>query len=90
MAIEVATYQTPIVDKDGLTYAARAYGAENELGLWEGWLEFEGPGGRLVTPRETTQPNLPDLEYWASGLSPVYLEGALERTEPIPPAVNGM
>ena len=29
--------------------------------------------------RETTQPNLPDLEYRATGLTPVYLEGALQR-----------
>ena len=28
---------------------------------------------------ETTQPNLEALRYWASGLEPVYLEGALER-----------
>jgi len=29
--------------------------------------------------RETTQPNLVDLEYWATGLTPVYLDGALRR-----------
>ena len=35
--------------------------------------------------RETTQPNLTDLEYWAQGLTPVYLEGALRRAlEPAP------
>jgi hypothetical protein len=31
-------------------------------------------------PRGPTQPNLTDLEYWATGLTAVYLEGALERT----------
>jgi hypothetical protein len=30
--------------------------------------------------RLPTQPNLTDLEYWATGLTAVYLEGALERT----------
>ena len=29
--------------------------------------------------RETTQPNRQDTAYWATGLTPVYLEGALER-----------
>jgi hypothetical protein len=31
------------------------------------------------TNRETSQPNLVDLEYWATGVSAVYLQGALER-----------
>ena len=31
------------------------------------------------SPRETTQPNRRDTEYWATGLTPVYLEGALRR-----------
>jgi hypothetical protein len=31
------------------------------------------------TARETTQPNRTDLLYWASGLTAVYLEGALTR-----------
>ena len=29
--------------------------------------------------RETTQPNRTDAEYWATGLTRVYLEGALDR-----------
>ena len=33
----------------------------------------------LRSPRETTQPNRQDVEYWATGLTPVYLEGALRR-----------
>jgi hypothetical protein len=39
-------------------------------------------GGRGIVRRsavETTQPNREALAYWASGLEPVYLEGALER-----------
>jgi hypothetical protein len=31
------------------------------------------------SPVETTQPNREALTYWASGIEPVYLEGALER-----------
>ena len=33
----------------------------------------------IATGRETTQPNRTDTEYWATGLSEVYLEGALQR-----------
>lgn len=62
--------------------------------LWQGWLEFEpisGPGAGgppLQSPRETTQPNRTDTIYWATGLTPVYLEGALERALMPPPAVR--
>jgi hypothetical protein len=50
----------------------------------EGWIEFDPvaePAGVHTrrTPRETTQPNRVDTEYWATGLTPVYLEGALAR-----------
>jgi hypothetical protein len=47
----------------------------------EGWIEFEDTetGDVVRTVRETTQPNLADLRYWATGLSAVYLEGALSR-----------
>ena len=56
-------------------------GSPRDDGTWEGWLEFDSidAGATLRTPRETTQPNRADLEYWATGLTPVYLEGALER-----------
>ena len=33
----------------------------------------------LRTGRETTQPDRRALEYWASGLEPLYFEGAFER-----------
>lgn len=62
-------------------YRAQACGGEMGDGRWEGWVEFvPTAGGKPVrSPRETTQPNRVDAEYWASGLSPTYLEGALER-----------
>ena len=50
-------------------------------GTWRGWLDFtptEG-GPILTTDRETTQSTLEAVSYWASGLEPVYLEGAFER-----------
>jgi hypothetical protein len=64
-----------------LGYRVRICGRQRADGTWEGWTEFDPHDGSPVlrSPRETTQPNRPDLEYWASGLTPVYLEGALRR-----------
>jgi hypothetical protein len=44
-------------------------------------LEFLPEDGSEIvrSARETSQPNLTTLEYWATGLTPVYLEGALQR-----------
>ena len=47
-------------------------------GATDGGLPTDG-GRPLRSSRETTQPNRTDAEYWASGLTAVYLEGALER-----------
>ena len=46
----------------------------------------------LRSARETTQPNRADALYWATGLTAVYLEGALDRarkplTRPAPDPV---
>jgi len=97
MATTLWSFETPVASQAGETYSARACGRQRQDHLWEGWIEFEGPGGNVLrSGRETTQPNLTDLEYWAQGLTPVYLEGALRRTlepapealiEPLPPPV---
>jgi hypothetical protein len=81
MAEILVRYQLPVKDADGLQYEARAYGAAIDHVLWEGWIEFVPIGGGpiLRTPRETTQPNRVDTAYWATGLTGVYLEGALIR-----------
>jgi len=51
--------------------------------MWEGWLEFvpiEGDGRNIVvSAAESRQPERAHLEYWAQGLTPVYVEGSLER-----------
>jgi hypothetical protein len=74
-------FRTLIAAETGERYQARAVGAQRTDGMWEGWIEFEplDGGDVLSSARETTQPNLTDLEYWATGLTPVYLEGALKR-----------
>lgn len=81
MSEVLVAFSEPVPGPDGITWAARACGAERENGLWEGWVEFiPDAGGDLVaTGRETTQPNRADTLYWATGLTAVYLEGALRR-----------
>jgi hypothetical protein len=34
-----------------------------------------------VLVKETSQPNRDAIEYWALGLEPIYLEGALARAQ---------
>jgi hypothetical protein len=82
------TYEHLLPREGGGDCVARACGREVAGGLWEGWLEFLPADGSPVvrSERETTQPNRIDLEYWAGGLTRVYLEGALRRTaEPVRP-----
>jgi len=70
--------------RDGAAvFRARACGAPMSDGRWTAWVEFIplDRGQPLRSPRETTQPNRTDAEYWASGLTPVYLEGALRRAQ---------
>src|SRR3954465_9316629 len=59
-------------------------------GKWEGWIEFVplADGEPMRSGRETTQPNRQDTLYWATGLTPVFLEGCLARTlkQPLRPA----
>ena len=76
-------FTSEVADEDGHVYSARAMGRRRKGAIvWEGWLEFSPRGGGGIvrkSPIETTQPNREALAYWASGLEPVYLEGALER-----------
>ncbi len=81
MAEVLVEFNDVITAEDGTRYAARAVGAEADNGNWHGWLEFTDlkTGQTIRSGRETTQPNRTDTVYWATGLTPVYLEGALER-----------
>ncbi len=89
MSETLLVFQSQILTPDGTAYEARACGGEMRGGGWQGWLEFVPlAGGALVrSQRETTQPNRVDTEYWASGLTTVYLEGALTRALTRPPVV---
>ena len=81
MAEVLARFSEPVVDQERRKYRAQACGAPMPDGLWEAWIEFvPSDGGPAVrSPRETTQPNGRDAAYWASGLTTIYLEGALGR-----------
>lgn len=87
MAQVVFTLSEAIRTTDGTSFMITVCGRERSDGTWEGWLEFapDDASPVLQTRRETTQPNLTDLRYWASGLTAVYLEGALARALEIPP-----
>ncbi len=81
MAEVLMQFDSTIFDAEGHGYTSRVCGRESDGGRWEGWIEFEPlDGGPILrTPRETKQPNRQDLDYWATGLSTSYLEGALQR-----------
>lgn len=81
MAELLTEFETSVRDENGREFIARACGRECADGHWEGWLEFVPLDGGIVirSARETTQPNRVDTEYWATGLTSIYLEGALRR-----------
>jgi len=82
MAETLRSFEEPISDELG-TYHVRVVGrCCDEDGMWEGWLEFEpidGGGETIVGGVETKQPARDHLVYWAGGLTPVFVEGALHR-----------
>jgi len=81
MAEVLTSFAEPVRDDAG-SYYARAVGRAAPDHMWEGWIEFvpaDGGGGVLVSPIESRQPERLHLAYWATGLTPVYLEGALRR-----------
>jgi len=81
MSEVLVDFDAMIVGPDGTRWTPRACGGIADDGLWEGWIEFASTDGtrHVRTTRETEQPNRDDLAYWATGLTQVYLEGALGR-----------
>ena len=70
-----------MVGEAGETYRARVFG-EPRRNLWVAWIEFTGRNGSVRrTGEETSQPDREAVVYWASGLEPVFLEGALARAK---------
>jgi hypothetical protein len=80
----IQEYSTRITGEDRTTYIVRAYANQRSDGTWAGWIEFHPVDGRkpaLRTGQETSQPNRVTVEYWASGLEPIYFEGAFARAK---------
>jgi hypothetical protein len=79
----IQEFTSEVRDGPGSRYTARVRGDTDSTGHWQGWLEFlpRDGGPALQTGRETTQSTKEHLRYWASGLSPTYLEAALRRAQ---------
>ena len=81
MSEVLVEFDASLLGPDGTRWTPRACGGIADDGLWEGWIEFASADrtAHVRTARETEQPNRDDLAYWATGLTQVYLEGALGR-----------
>ena len=82
MAELIHVCETEVRDAGGVTYRAAVYGEGRDDGTWVGWIEFRPVSGVapvLRTGQETSQPNRGALAYWATGLEPVYMDGAFSR-----------
>ena len=81
MAEVLVEFDAAFPGPDGARYAPSACARMAEDGRWEGWIEFTNvdTGAVVRSGRETTQPSRDDTMYWATGLTRVYLEGALDR-----------
>jgi hypothetical protein len=82
-AMFIREHPSKIIDGD-TTYVVRICGEERIDRTWEAWLEFHPTDISrpvLRTDQETSQPNRAAIEYWADGLEPIYLEGALARAQ---------
>jgi hypothetical protein len=80
-------YDTVLTADDGSRWVARACGRPGQGTMWEGWIEFvplESESRPIRSRRESTQPSRESLVYWATGLTPVYLKGALDRALDVP------
>ncbi|HEV8230166.1 MAG TPA: hypothetical protein VGQ86_09425 [Candidatus Limnocylindria bacterium] len=77
----VHTYSDVVRDGEGRGYVASVHALERVDGLWEAWIEFQGIGHDITlrTGRESEQSDRRGVKYWASGLQPSYLDGALRR-----------
>jgi hypothetical protein len=73
--------QYPLISHAGRVFRPRAYAEPQSDGRWAGWLVFfpVDRGTAIASDRETTQSTSAALVEWAESLSPVYLEGALDR-----------
>ena len=75
----VTTLPTPFA-ANGRSHDVAIEGLQRSDGTWAGRIVFTDGSRERRTEQETSQPNREALEYWASGLEKVYLEGAFQRS----------
>ena len=75
----VASLPTPLMI-GGRSYRISIEGLPRDDGTWAGRVMFADGDAVRRTEQETSQPDRQALEYWASGLEKVYLEGAFTRS----------
>lgn len=78
---EIIQEYSDVFAAEGRDYIVRAIGLQRDANSWIGFFRFvdKVSGQSYDTPPETTQPNREALLYWASGIEPVYFDGAWER-----------
>ncbi len=69
----------------GTHFVVTIEGLERPDGTWAGRIVFTGGATSRATDQETSQPNRKALEYWATGIEPIYLEGAFGRSSALGP-----
>lgn len=80
----IHTFTAAVIDELGRTWQGRVYGRPDG-NMWFGWIAFTDEFGETVeTDVETSQPDRDALEYWATGVEPIYLDGALARARGLP------
>ena len=78
----IRQHSETVQDSLGNLYDVYIYGEPRFDGSWQGWIEFVPLKSSLPsrrTGRETSQPDVHALQYWATGLERLYLAGAFER-----------
>jgi len=80
----IHSFSASITDETGRSWRAHAFG--RPVGnLWLGWIAFTDAAGETIeTDVETSQPDRKALEYWATGVEPIYLDGAFARARGFP------
>jgi hypothetical protein len=63
----------------GREYVVSVEGIPRDDGTWAGRIAFTAGGDVRLTGQETSQPSRDALMYWATGLEPVFLDGAFGR-----------
>ena len=75
----VTRRDTPFSLRSGGTFLVTIEGEQRADGTWGGRVVFTDATGSRRTGQETSQPTRDALQYWASGLEQVYLDGAFAR-----------